>query len=154
MCLVSYVVMSSKTQSKKRGKMQPPKTVQLSESQKNYHQIYMYKPQDCQRRKGCCWNIYVITLDYTLSLPTGSYIYYQVFPFSTDIRAYRYWCKYGFMYTCEFIFVVSVFIKVRNQIRVGSCHPWDTWKWVLFPDCQIDSWHNLFYAGTLQYLRQ
>jgi len=26
----------------------------------------MYKPQECQRQKGCCWNIYVKTLDYTL----------------------------------------------------------------------------------------
>jgi hypothetical protein len=31
----------------------------------------MYKPQECQRQKGCCWNIYVTTLDYTLSSVHG-----------------------------------------------------------------------------------
>jgi len=63
--------MSSKTQSKQRGKIQPLKTVELGEYQKMYYQIYMYKPQECQRQKGCCWNIYVTTLDYTLSSVHG-----------------------------------------------------------------------------------
>ena len=36
--------MSSETQSKQRGKIQPLKTVELSEYQKDYYQIYMYKP--------------------------------------------------------------------------------------------------------------
>ena len=53
-CLESYVTMSSKTQSKQRGKIQAHKTVELSEYQKYDFQIYMYKSQDCQRRKGCC----------------------------------------------------------------------------------------------------
>jgi len=35
--------MSSETQSKQRGKIQPLKTVELSEYQKKYYQIYMYK---------------------------------------------------------------------------------------------------------------
>jgi len=60
-CLESYVLMSSKTQSEQRGKIQPLKTVELAEYQKNCYQIYMYKSQECQRQKGCCWNIYVTT---------------------------------------------------------------------------------------------
>jgi len=86
--------------------------------------------------------------------PTGSYLCYRVFPFSTDIDVYRYWCIYTCMYTCDFIFVVSVYITVRNHSRVGSCHSWDTWKSALFPDSRRDSWHNLFHVGTLRYLRQ
>jgi len=31
----------------------------------------MYKPQECQRQKRRCWNIYVTTLDYTLSSVHG-----------------------------------------------------------------------------------
>jgi len=53
-CLKSYVPMSSKTQIQQRGKIQPLKTVELSEYQKIHYQIYMYRPQDCQRQKGCC----------------------------------------------------------------------------------------------------
>jgi len=63
--------MSSKTQSKQRGKMQSLKTVELGECQKNYYQIYLYKPQECQRQKECCCKIYVTTLDYTLSSVHG-----------------------------------------------------------------------------------
>jgi len=40
---------------------------------KNYH-IYMYKPHECQRQKGCCWNIYVTTLYYTLRPRVHIYI--------------------------------------------------------------------------------
>ena len=43
-----------------------------------------------------------------------------------DVR--RYWCKCEFLYTCDFVFVVRIYIKVRNHSRVGSCHSWDTWK--------------------------
>ena len=64
--LESHVPMSSKTQflsfflpfflkvNKRGNKIQPLKTVELSEYQKIYYQIYMYKPQECQRQKGCC----------------------------------------------------------------------------------------------------
>jgi len=63
--------MSSKTQIQQKGKIQQLKTVEPSEYQKNHYQIYMYRPQDCQRQKGCCWNIYVTTLDYNLFLALG-----------------------------------------------------------------------------------
>jgi len=53
-CLKSYVPMSSKTQIQQKGKIQQLKTVEPSEYQKNHYQIYMYRPQDCQRQKGCC----------------------------------------------------------------------------------------------------
>ena len=43
-CLKSDGFISSKTQIQQRGKIQPLKTVELSEYQKNYYQIYMYKP--------------------------------------------------------------------------------------------------------------
>ena len=46
--------MSSKTQSKQGGKIQPLGTVELGEYHKNYYQIHMYKPQEFQRQKGCC----------------------------------------------------------------------------------------------------
>jgi len=52
-CLKSYVPMSSRTQIQQREKLQPLKTVELSEYQKIHYQIYMYRPRDCQRQKGC-----------------------------------------------------------------------------------------------------
>jgi len=110
----------------------------------------MYRHQDCQRQKGSCWNIYVTTLDYTHFLAHGFMLYDRVFPFSTDIDGRIYWCKYGFLYTCDFIFVVSIYIKVRNHSPVGSCHSWDTWKSALFPDFRRDSWQNLFTKRVLK----
>ena len=56
-CLKSYVPMSSRTQIQQKGKMQSLKTVEFSEYQKIHYQIYMYRPWDCQRQKGCRWNI-------------------------------------------------------------------------------------------------
>ena len=53
-CLESYVTMSYKTPRKEKEKIQPPQNVELSEYNKVYYQIYVYKLQDCQRRKGCC----------------------------------------------------------------------------------------------------
>ena len=72
--------MSSRTQIQQRGKIQPLKTVELSEYEKIHYQIYMYRPRDCQRQKGCRWNIYVTTLDYTLSLAHGSIFILSGFP--------------------------------------------------------------------------
>ena len=73
--------MSYKTPRKEKEKIQPPQSVELSEYNKVYYQIYVYKPQDCQRRKGCCWNINDTSLITVFSEPTGSYTYYQVLQF-------------------------------------------------------------------------
>jgi len=85
-CLESYVPMSSKTQSKQRGTIQPFKTVAISEYQKICYQICMHKSQDCQRQKGCGWNIYVTTLDYTLSLAHGFIFILSGFPIFNRYR--------------------------------------------------------------------
>ena len=42
--------------------------------------------------------------------PTDSYIYYRVSPSLTDIDMYR-WCKYGFMFTCDFILLWVSILK-------------------------------------------
>ena len=53
-------------------------------------------------------------------------------------------------YTCDFIFVVSIYIKVHNHSRMGSCHSYDTCKSALFPDFRRDSWHNLLTKRVLK----
>ena len=42
--------------------------------------------------------------------PTDLYIYYRVSPSLTDIDVYR-WCKYGFMFTCDFILLWVSILK-------------------------------------------
>jgi len=90
-CLKSYVSMSSKTQIQERGKTQPLKTVELSEYQKIHYKIYMYRPQVCQRQKGCCSNIYVTTLDYTLFLAHGFIFILSGFPIFNRHRCAQIW---------------------------------------------------------------
>ena len=50
------------------------------------------------------------------------------------LHVYRHWYRYGCMRTCDFICVVSIYIKVHNHSHVGSCHSGDTWKPVLIAD--------------------
>ena len=139
-------------QENKRKKYNYPKLLNYQNNKKFIIKFTCTNPRIVSAEKDV---VETLTLHLWITLfhePTGSYIHYRVFPFLIDIHVYRYWCKYGFMYTCDFIFVVSIYIKVHNHSRVGSCHSWDTWKSVLFPDSR-DSWHNFFHAGTLRLRR-
>jgi len=67
-CLESYVPMSSKTQSKQRGKIQPLKTVELSEYQQKKFKFTCTNPRIVSAKKDVVETFTLDPLDYTLSL--------------------------------------------------------------------------------------
>jgi len=68
----NYMWQYPRSHQEKKGKIcYHPTLLNYQDIKKFIIKLHVYKPQDCQRRKRCCWNIHVATLEYTLSRAYG-----------------------------------------------------------------------------------